>query len=100
MAQVNGFKQQWAVLQPMGPQISESGCKRKDIGDGQLKVAQEPGVVVGTGVVVGFKQQWLDSQPMGPHTRLCGCNRRLIGGGQLKEAQVPGVVVWRWQHFC
>lgn len=78
----------------MGPQISESYfVMRKDIGDGQLKVAQELGVVVGIGVVVGFKQQWLAEQPMGPHTRLRGCNRKLHGGGQLKVAQVPGVVV-------
>lgn len=88
-----GCKQQWAMVQPMGPHIRESGCKRKDIGDGQLKVAQEPGVVVATGVVVGFKQQWAAEQPMGPHTRLCGCNRILNGGGQTKVAQVPGVVV-------
>jgi hypothetical protein len=70
VAQVTGRKQQRAMLQPMGPQISESGWKRKDIGDGQLKVAQEPGVVVGIGLVVGCKQQWLAEQPMGPHTRL------------------------------
>jgi len=93
---VTTCEQQWAVLQPMGPQISELGFKRA----GQLKLAQEPGVVVGMGVVVGFKQQWLAEQPMGPHTRFCGCNRMLNGGGQLKVAQVPGVVLCRRQHFC